>query len=312
MGMAGGRAPGRLDVGIRTGRHLRSASRHGQGPDGSGVAWRGGDSHGLSHHRPQDDRLQGNVMLRSHGNMNYNSLQAKLERRFQDGLALSMGYTWSKAMALNYNGTWGDWRGSRDYERHAMKAPMRHDRAHTFYNSTIWQLPFFGHAQDLTRTLLGGNHYRHVDHGGHLPDLVRSRPVEPGHAQQAVPGPDRGHGFAWHRRDDRPFLLPKREVGGLWLQVQGWQSAEEGEPRGWEAPGDLRPEGPASCRGHLGPGRDHRPRDHGPSVPGLRPGRRSPEHHYSQPGEARAPPLLAPVSAGGQECRLRHPERAAV
>ena len=28
--------------------------------------------------------------------MNYNSLQTKLERRFSDGIALSMGYTWSK------------------------------------------------------------------------------------------------------------------------------------------------------------------------------------------------------------------------
>ena len=61
-----------------------------------------------------------NVMLRPHGNMNYNSLQSKLERRFQDGLALSMGYTWSKAMALNYNGAWGNWFGSRDYERHSL------------------------------------------------------------------------------------------------------------------------------------------------------------------------------------------------
>ena len=101
-------------------------------------------------------QLTPDPMLRPHGNTNYNSLQAKLERRFQDGLALSLGYTWSKAMALNYNGTWGDWTGSRDYERHALKAPMRHDRAHTFYNSTIWQLPFFRSSEGLTRTILGG------------------------------------------------------------------------------------------------------------------------------------------------------------
>ncbi len=97
-----------------------------------------------------------NVIHRPLGNMYYNSLQAKLERRFQDGLALSLGYTWSKAMALNFNGAWGSWQGSREYERHSLKAPMRHDRPQTFYNATIWQLPFFKNSSGLTRTLLGG------------------------------------------------------------------------------------------------------------------------------------------------------------
>jgi len=95
-------------------------------------------------------------MLRPHGNTNYNSLQMKLERRFQDALAMSSGFTCSKAMALNYNGTWGDWSGSRDYERHALCAPMRSDRSLTFYNSTIWQLPFFRGAEGLSWTILGG------------------------------------------------------------------------------------------------------------------------------------------------------------
>ena len=97
-----------------------------------------------------------NVIPRSLGNMYYNSLQAKLERRFRDGLALSLGYTWSKAMALNFNGGWGTWQGSREYERHSLKAPMRHDRPNTLYNATIWQLPFFKNSSGLTRTFLGG------------------------------------------------------------------------------------------------------------------------------------------------------------
>ena len=97
-----------------------------------------------------------NTMLRPHGSMNYNSLQTKLERRFSDGLALSMGYTWSKAMAMNYNGNWGDWSGSRDYERHALRAPMQHDRSSTYYMSAIWELPFFKNAGGVTKSLLGG------------------------------------------------------------------------------------------------------------------------------------------------------------
>ncbi len=88
--------------------------------------------------------------------MYYNSLQAKLERRFQDGVALTMGYTWAKAMALNFSGGWGQWGGATEYERHNLKAPMAHDRSQTFYSSAIWQLPFFRNGAGLTRTLLGG------------------------------------------------------------------------------------------------------------------------------------------------------------
>ena len=97
-----------------------------------------------------------NVMTRPHGNMYYNSLQARVERRFQDGVALNMGYTWSKAMALNFVGQWGQFGGATEYERHNLKAPMQHDRSQTFYTSSIWQLPFFRKSPGMTRTLLGG------------------------------------------------------------------------------------------------------------------------------------------------------------
>ena len=101
-------------------------------------------------------QLQPQAMLRPDGNMYYNSLQVKLERRFQEGLAMSTGYTWAKAMALNYAGEWGTWGSGREYERHAFKSPMPHDRSQTFYNSTIWKLPFFRSARGMTQTLLGG------------------------------------------------------------------------------------------------------------------------------------------------------------
>ena len=101
-------------------------------------------------------QIVSNAMMRPHGNMYYNALQAKLERRFQDGVALSMGYTWSKAMALNYSGNWGQWGGATEYERHTLKTPMQHDRTQTFYSSAIWQLLFFRNGDGLSRTLLGG------------------------------------------------------------------------------------------------------------------------------------------------------------
>ena len=101
-------------------------------------------------------QVQPDPLNHTDGNSTYNSLQVKLERRFQDGVAVSTGYTWSKAMALNYSGLWGQWVDSRAYERHALRAPMPHDRSQTFYNSTIWELPFFRHSKGMTRTLLGG------------------------------------------------------------------------------------------------------------------------------------------------------------
>ena len=110
---------------------------------------------GLLARRPYP-QVDGNVMTRPHGNTNYNSLQARLERRFQDGVALNMGYTWSKAMALNTAGQWGQFGGATEYERHNLKTPMQHDRSQTFYTSAIWELPFFRRSKGLTRTLLGG------------------------------------------------------------------------------------------------------------------------------------------------------------
>ena len=141
-----------------------------------------------------------NTMLRPHGSMNYNSLQTKLERRFSDGLALSMGYTWSKAMAMNYNGNWGDWSGSRDYERHALRAPMQHDRSSTYYMSAIWVLPFFQNAGGITNSPAGrlGTHgHYHPDNGCALPGILRHRPVEPGRPFTPVHRPHQRRESRW-------------------------------------------------------------------------------------------------------------------
>ena len=71
-------------------------------------------------------------------------------------MALSLGYTWSKAMALNFNGNWIQSFTSKQYERHNLKAPMLHDRPQVFYASAIWELPFFRRGGGLSQTLLGG------------------------------------------------------------------------------------------------------------------------------------------------------------
>ena len=48
-------------------------------------------------------RTASTVFLQPVGNGHYNSLQAQLQRRFADGLSLSVNYTWSRAMSPNEN-----------------------------------------------------------------------------------------------------------------------------------------------------------------------------------------------------------------
>ena len=74
-------------------------------------------------------------------NSNYNALQAKLERRFANGLAFLQSYTWSHSIDTASRGSGGSWhqdirnlrndRGSSDF-----------DIRHRFAGSFSYQLPF--------------------------------------------------------------------------------------------------------------------------------------------------------------------------
>jgi len=74
-------------------------------------------------------------------NSNYNSLQARLERRFSNGLAFLQSYTWSHSIDTASRGSGGSWhqnirnlrddRGSSDF-----------DLRHRFASSFSYQLPF--------------------------------------------------------------------------------------------------------------------------------------------------------------------------
>jgi len=101
-----------------------------------------------------------NVMYKPDGNTHYDSMQSKVEHRFSTGWALQSGYTWSKGMALNHNGTtngnFDTAGGTRVYERWLLKGVQGQDRTHSFYSSTIWDMPFFKKSGSFTRTLLGG------------------------------------------------------------------------------------------------------------------------------------------------------------
>ena len=124
-------------------------------------------------------QLVANVMMQPDGSMHYDSLQTKVERRFADGWALSSGYTWSKAMGLNFNGNWLDTQsGGRWYERDQLSGPMQYDRAHTFYASFLWETAVL---QELERNnpgdpgRLGGRQHHDPDVGPDFPGQHRDR-----------------------------------------------------------------------------------------------------------------------------------------
>jgi hypothetical protein len=71
----------------------------------------------------------------------YDSLQARLDRRFAGGLLVRTSYTWSKSMnAADSSGGNVQWNGSSDYYRN--RALAGHDRTHNLRVAWIWDLPF--------------------------------------------------------------------------------------------------------------------------------------------------------------------------
>jgi hypothetical protein len=81
----------------------------------------------------------------------YNSLQAKVDRRFRNGFLLTTSYTLSRA--TNYSGE-TDIDTPADIER--SKGRPDFDRTHVFAASFLWDTPFFREGNDLLHWVLGG------------------------------------------------------------------------------------------------------------------------------------------------------------
>ena len=77
---------------------------------------------------------------------NYNSLQAKVDRRFSGGFLMTTAYTWSKAMGYSSEdgGFWNYLQPRRSYSR------LDFDRTHTFVQSYLYELPFGKNKKWLT------------------------------------------------------------------------------------------------------------------------------------------------------------------
>jgi hypothetical protein len=84
-------------------------------------------------------------------NTHYNSLQAKLDRRFRNGFLLTTSYTLGRA--INYSEE-TDIGTPADIERSKGRAAF--DRTHVFAASFIWDTPFFREGNGVAHWVLGG------------------------------------------------------------------------------------------------------------------------------------------------------------
>ena len=81
---------------------------------------------------------------RSWGNTNYHALQTSLERRFSGGLALSVAYTWSKAIDVGSSGFFGVEGQSiqNPYDMRSDRSVASFDLRHNLVVGWVFDLPF--------------------------------------------------------------------------------------------------------------------------------------------------------------------------
>lgn len=98
-------------------------------------------------------------------NSNYNSLQVGLQVRNMHGLTINLGYTYSKVMDYMSQDLGGNINGNTmdnqtqitdPFNRAYDYGPGDMNRTHIFTLAYIYELPFFRHANGLTRSVLGG------------------------------------------------------------------------------------------------------------------------------------------------------------
>jgi hypothetical protein len=85
------------------------------------------------------------LLIEPAANSNYNALQTSLNRRFKNGLLMTVGYTWSKALGtvstdLPGTGASGSVRNDQ-FQHQANYAPLDFDRRHQFVTNWVYELP---------------------------------------------------------------------------------------------------------------------------------------------------------------------------
>jgi Carboxypeptidase regulatory-like domain/TonB dependent receptor-like, beta-barrel len=127
------------------------------------------DSNGCSLANPQDCAPvfdTGIDWFRSTGSSNYNSLQARFEKRFSKGLQFQASYTWAHSLDIASNANLGPTQNNSDFRDY--RIPQQEygnsdfDVRHRFVTNSIYELPFgqgkrfLGNAHGLANQVIGG------------------------------------------------------------------------------------------------------------------------------------------------------------
>jgi len=114
---------------------------------------------------------------------NYNSLQTSINRRFKEGLLLSVSYTWSKALGTvsnDNNNTLTSFDTPRidGNQDRANYGPLDFDRRHNFIGNFIWEIP-----KTSARGVLG-----QIANGWQFSGVYRYQSGQPYNVTVSVPG----------------------------------------------------------------------------------------------------------------------------
>lgn len=156
------------------------------------------------------------------GNMNYNALQAVLQKKYSNGLEAQVSYTWQKCMAnsAGYYGSWGGQSQNADsywqniYDPNGDYAQCYWDASHVISSYAVYDLPFgkgkqfAGGVSSAMNAVIGNWSINPIVswHGG-FPLNLRASDAS-GANEPFSPRPD----------CNGPVSYPKTQVGGIGIQ----------------------------------------------------------------------------------------------
>jgi hypothetical protein len=159
----------------------------------------------------------------TNGNMNYNAMQAVLQKRYSNGLEAQVSYTWEKCMTNNdgYFGTWGATTQAAPaenywanlYNQNSDYAQCYWDAKHVISAYAVYQLPFgrgkqFGHDMPRAVDAAIGNWSINPIVSWHSGFPIALYAADASGTGSPSPRPD----------CNGPVSYPKRPVAGLGMQ----------------------------------------------------------------------------------------------
>ncbi len=106
---------------------------------------------------PRSPRFFAVFFVQPDVNSNYHAMNARLTRRFSDGLQLDAIYRWSKSIdTLSYEGPGGETNQTNPGDLASERGPSDFDVRHHFVFSGLYDLPFFRGRKDALGAILGG------------------------------------------------------------------------------------------------------------------------------------------------------------